>query len=152
MFGDAVRLPVQVFKQWTPFPRFHTRRHEHSLTATRTFAVARMHFACPVGGTIRRDQAARGRQLCNQIVLCCSVKFHLTSKMFFHTPLDLAFCWGSYSKNSGLPAGNCVLSNNKIGASERDSFNCFWGDACSLVVMQVFVELNVNPTFWILLK
>lgn len=78
---------------------------------------------------------------CNQIVLCCSVKFHLTSKMFFHTPLDLAFCWGSYSKNSELPAGYCALSNNKVGASEKGSFNCFQGNTYSLVVMQVFIHL-----------
>lgn len=157
MFRDAVCLSVrtmcsQTFIWQTLFPLFFRRRQEHSLTIIHTFAVAQMHFACPVGGTIWRDQAARGRQLCNQIVLCCSVKFHLTSKMFFHTPLDLAFCWGSYSKNSGLPAGNCVLSNNKIGAPERGSFNWFQGNTCSLVVMPFFIKLNVNPPYGILFK
>lgn len=46
---------------------------------------------------------------CNKIVLCCSLKFYLTSKMFFHTPPDLAFCRISCSKNSDLPAGYHVV-------------------------------------------
>lgn len=68
--------------------RYLNHQHTHTQIKTHTFSAAQMYFSCPVGGTIHRDQAARGRQ--PAIRLYCAVQWNFIWHqrcffIFFHT-------------------------------------------------------------------
>lgn len=88
----------------------HENRRTHFLSSTDAFCMS-------CGWNDPERSACQRTPACNQIVLCCSVKFHLTLKMFFSHPSRFGFScrWVLFQKLKTA----CWLLYTKIKRLER---------------------------------